>query len=941
MTKHSKASSVTKASSLATAGLLTLVLVFLFWRSFVPGYVLFSNDGPLGQQMAAWVQLPGTITGTWADLNSIGSNGGAAPPTPNVLIRWILGPLGLANFLAPIALLTLGLGAWTFFRQLRFTPLAATLGALAAMLNSTFFSGACWGVATQEIGIGMIFFALALVASSSPARPLWNRWARIALAGFAVGINVMESADIGALFSLLAAAYVVYHTVVATGGNTASRLARGAARVIVIAVCAAFLAAYALTGLIGTQIKGIVGMQQDPETKAQRWNEATHWSLHKRETLGLIVPGLFGYRMDTPDGGNYWGAMGRDPAWEQYFESGKQGPPPMGALRFSGGGNYAGVLVVLVAVWAGFQSFRRKDSVFGPVERQLLWFWVAALVISLLLAFGRFAPFYRLIYALPYFSTMRNPAKFLAIFSFVSVVVFAYGIHGLSRRCLEIPLTNVSSFGVRLKGWWAKAGAFEKRWVVGCVAAVGASLLGWVIYSSSRHSLEQYLEAVELGGSLATQIASFSIRQVGWFVLLLATSVAVLTLVHSGALAGRRAKAAGILLGLILVTDLARANLPWIVYWNYPQKYETAGPNPIVQFLATKPHEHRVMFFPDRVFAAFQVPQDIAAAESRLSGLYGIEWNQQLFPYYNVQTLDLIQRPRTPEDIDAYERALAIRSADTLPRLTRQWELTNTRYILGYVGLLDLLNTQFDPGRGRFRIADRFDIVPRPGVTRVTRWEDCTAVRSVEGAYAVFDFTGALPRAKLYTNWQKAVDDPAAVEALGRSVSGTNLPALLQRFGTNDFLTLEKLASREFDPAQTVLLATPVPAPTNSPAAGGAGTVEFTSYAPKRIQLRARPAAPSILLLNDKYDPYWQVWVDGKRAELLRCNFIMRGVYLEPGDRTVEFLFKPPIGALYVSLAAVLVGLCLLGGVAFSREPHSAREPSPASSSTKEPRRPG
>ena len=372
------------------------------------------------------------------------------------------------------------------------------------------------------------------------------------------------------------------------------------------------------------------------------------------------------------------------------------------------------------------------------------------------------------------------------------------------------------------------------------------------------------------------------------------------------------------------MADLGRANLPWIVYWNYPEKYETAGPNPIIRFLANKPYEHRVMLFPDRILAAFQVPQEIATAESRLSGLYVIEWNQQLFPYYNIQTLDLIQRPRTPEDIDAYEKALAIRSAETLRNLTRQWELTNTRYVIGYVGLLDLLNTQFDPGQGRFRVAERFNIVPKPGVRSVIQWADFTAVRSAEGPYAVFEFTGALPRAKLYADWQMAVDDRAALEALRQTQLSTNSLIFLQHVGTNDFLTLERLSSPAFNPAQTVLLASPVRVPTNSTAAAAnPGTVEFSSYAPKHIRLHAKPAVPSILLLNDKYDPDWQVWVDGKRAELLRCNFIMRGVYLEPGDHTVEFLFKPPINALYVSLAGVVVGIGLMGFLVFSKKPSS------------------
>ena len=57
----------------------------------------------------------------------------------------------------------------------------------------------------------------------------------------------------------------------------------------------------------------------------------------------------------------------------------------------------------------------------------------------------------------------------------------------------------------------------------------------------------------------------------------------------------------------------------------------------------------------------------------------------------------------------------------------------------------------------------------------------------------------------------------------------------------------------------------------------------------------------------------WQVFVDGQPAELLRCNFIMRGVFLQPGPHTVEFKFVIPNGPLYVSLAAIFLGILLSG----------------------------
>ena len=190
-----------------------------------------------------------------------------------------------------------------------------------------------------------------------------------------------------------------------------------------------------------------------------------------------------------------------------------------------------------------------------------------------------------------------------------------------------------------------------------------------------------------------------------------------------------------------------------------------------------------------------------------------------------------------------------------------------------------------------------------------------TAETNANGGCALYEFTGALPRAKLYSNWQLPMNDKAAVADLTVTNLGTNTWAFLQQVGTNDYLTLNELASPSFDPWQTVLLADS-PAAPNPPAAAtneNPGTVEYTSYSPKDIKLHTRAGTPTVLLLNDKYDPHWSVLVDGKPAPLLRCNFIMRGVYLPAGEHNVEFYFSLPMKPLYVTASAIVFGILLCG----------------------------
>jgi hypothetical protein len=981
MAVNNPASSPTPATKYPSALLpllLAAILAVLFFRSFETNEVIFSNDGPLGGLMASLNKVPDVFVGAWHDLNWIGTQS----PTPALnltsIIRLLTNPLSFSKIFAPLSLFILGLGAWFCFRQMKLAPLACVLGGLAAALSSHFLSTACWGVASQAIAIGLDFAALGLLIDDSSR----CRWPKLILAGLAVGMNIMEAYDIGAIFSLYIAGFMAFQSFQSEAAS-AMKVGKALLRVGLVAIFATFLATEALVSLIGTQIKGVAGTEQTPEAKAARWDFATQWSMPKDEVPRILIPGLFGYRMDTPkdmailqswfEGGVYWGKVGETPGWSEHHNDPEWLRTHPNTPRFSGGGEYAGVLVVAVALWAVLQSLRKKDSVFSPVHRKFIWFWAAAAFISLLLAFGRYAPFYHLVYILPYFSTIRNPAKFMHPFHWSLVILFAYGMHGLCRRNLgsfgalafgggattsgrsiqeapspqtslakkdkgkkqerPIPLSPGDTVGVKgtsvglqahLKTWWAKAGDFDKKWTRGSAIAVVVSLLGWLIYATSKSGLEQHLRDVGFGDpALAARVASFSAREVGLYLLFLILTLGLLVVVLSGWFTGHRARWGGILLGALLVVDLSRANLPWIIYWDYKDKYAT---NPVIDFLRDKPYEHRVTGN-----LPFRPPPQL----SLLNEVYRIEWAQHQFQYYNIQSLDIIQMPRMTEDYVAFEGTLEFDGTPgSVSHLARRWQLTNTRYFLGATVFREALNQQLDPGRNRFQVVERFDLVPKPGLTEVQSLDQLTAVSNTNGQYAIFSFNGALPRARLYTDWQVATNDPVAVNQLQAATNANDLE-LLKKVGTNDFLTLKKLASSQFDPEKTVLLAAPLSSPSSALTASNApgGTVDFVSYAPKYVVLHAKAAAPSVLLLNDKYDSNWKVTLDGKPERLLRCNYIMRGIQVPAGDHRIEFRFQPPITGLYVSVAAIALGLGLIGFLAVASR--AEKHPTPAAAEEK------
>ena len=196
-----------------------------------------------------------------------------------------------------------------------------------------------------------------------------------------------------------------------------------------------------------------------------------------------------------------------------------------------------------------------------------------------------------------------------------------------------------------------------------------------------------------------------------------------------------------------------------------------------------------------------------------------------------------------------------------------------------------------------------WNVIQKSGLNSIEDAGDLTAVPDNNGTFVFIEFTNALPRAKLYSQWQSPINDNA---------------------------TLVTLISHEFDPQQTVLIAqnTPVEQPPGDPKVDP-GTVSITDYQPKRVTLQANATTPAVLLLNDRIAPAWSVWVDQKPASLLRCNYIMRGVFLTPGEHTVEFRFRPSLTPLYLSLCAWGVGILTAGYLIYSHAPTKMPTPVP------------
>ena len=98
-----------------------------------------------------------------------------------------------------------------------------------------------------------------------------------------------------------------------------------------------------------------------------------------------------------------------------------------------------------------------------------------------------------------------------------------------------------------------------------------------------------------------------------------------------------------------------------------------------------------------------------------------------------------------------------------------------------------------------------------------------------------------------------------------------------------------------FDARRTVLLDPAPPLPTGPAGASPAqvGSVAIKSYGTTEIVLEADAPRGGFVVLNDVWQPWWEVEIDGKPVPLLRANVIFRAVRVPPGRSTIRFVFRP------------------------------------------------
>lgn len=106
-------------------------------------------------------------------------------------------------------------------------------------------------------------------------------------------------------------------------------------------------------------------------------------------------------------------------------------------------------------------------------------------------------------------------------------------------------------------------------------------------------------------------------------------------------------------------------------------------------------------------------------------------------------------------------------------------------------------------------------------------------------------------------------------------------------------VSIEKL--EEFIPTKEALMLDSEAKKLSKQEFSGVGSIKMKSYAPNKIVYDAEIDGKQLAVFSEVYyADGWTAKVDGKETEILKVNYLLRGLELEGGKHTIEFTFDIP-----------------------------------------------
>ena len=100
---------------------------------------------------------------------------------------------------------------------------------------------------------------------------------------------------------------------------------------------------------------------------------------------------------------------------------------------------------------------------------------------------------------------------------------------------------------------------------------------------------------------------------------------------------------------------------------------------------------------------------------------------------------------------------------------------------------------------------------------------------------------------------------------------------------------------------------------------GSNGTIKLLAYEPNHLKYEANNAEKGLAIFSEIYYPKgWTATIDGKEADILRADYVLRAMQIPAGKHTIEFKFAPKsyeIGNTIMLVSSVILYLVLIASL--------------------------
>ena len=71
------------------------------------------------------------------------------------------------------------------------------------------------------------------------------------------------------------------------------------------------------------------------------------------------------------------------------------------------------------------------------------------------------------------------------------------------------------------------------------------------------------------------------------------------------------------------------------------------------------------------------------------------------------------------------------------------------------------------------------------------------------------------------------------------------------------------------------------------------------------------------------YEKGWNSYIDGKKVDHIRVDYVLRGLQIPAGKHSIEFKFEPQViktGSTITLISSIVMLFLLIGGIYFERK---------------------